>query len=100
MKTLDINAKTWFDKVNGNSYFSAVITIDYGTPEQKEIKLPFQYGYGSQYESEAKAVLTEHNYISPSYGQNLYTYCLENNIILRSNNIKNCRKKDLKHENN
>lgn len=96
MKTLDIKARTWFDKVNGNSYFTTVITIDYGTPQQKEIKLPFQYGYGSQYESEAKAVLTEHNYISCSYGQSLYSYCKENNIILRSDNRKNCLKRELK----
>jgi hypothetical protein len=47
MKTIDINAKEWFDKVNGNSYFSAVITIDFGMPTQKEYRLPFQYGSGT-----------------------------------------------------
>ena len=32
MKTLDINAREWFDKVNGNSYFSAQIVVDYDLP--------------------------------------------------------------------
>jgi hypothetical protein len=96
MKTLDIQALTWFDKVNGNSYFSALITLDYGTENEKTIKLPFQYGYGEQYEQETKAVLTEHNYISANYGQSLYSYCKDNGIILRSSNRKNCLKRELK----
>jgi hypothetical protein len=96
MKTLDIQAKTWFDKVNGNSYFSALITIDFGTKNEKQIKLPFQYGYGSQYEQETKAVLTEHNYISPKHHENLYNYCIANKIILRSNNQTGCLKRELK----
>lgn len=96
MKTLDITAREWFDKVNGNSYFSAEITTDYGTPEQKTYFLPFQYGYGNQYETEAKAILTEFNRISASNGQNLYTYCQENKIIYRTNKITGCKKRDLK----
>jgi len=37
--------KEWFDKVNGNSYFSVQIE-----DIEKDItyKLPFQYGYGDQ----------------------------------------------------
>jgi hypothetical protein len=92
MKTLHISAKTWFDKINGNSYFSAVITIDY----DKTINLPFQYGYGNQYLTEAKNVLTEHNYISPSYPDSLRTYCNKNGIVLTHWNKENCLKKELK----
>lgn len=91
MKTIHISAKTWFDKINGNSYFSAVITID----NDKTIKLPFQYGYGTQYLTEAKNILTEHNYISPSYPDSLQTYCNKNNIILTHWNKENCLKKEL-----
>jgi len=38
-------SKEWFDKINGNSYFSTQIE-----DIKKDIiyKLPFQYGYGSQ----------------------------------------------------
>ena len=49
MKTLDINAKEWFDKTNGNSYFSARVVIDYSLPTEQTILIPFQYGYGDHY---------------------------------------------------
>ena len=96
MKKLDINAKEWFDKVNGNSYYAGQIIIDYGMESQKRIVMPFDYGYGNYYEQEAKAILTEHNYISTGYGENLYTYCKNNGIIFRSNKEKNCKKAELK----
>ena len=53
IKTIDVIAKEWFDKVNGNSYFAGTITVNFGLPDQKEIKLPFQYGYGNLYEQQA-----------------------------------------------
>jgi len=62
--TLDINALNWFDKVNGNSYFSAQITINYGTPTANTIKLPFQYGYGDQYRYEAVSTLITLGYLN------------------------------------
>lgn len=86
MKTLDINAKTWFDKVNGNSYFSGRVVVDYGMETQKEFVMPFQYGYGSQYESEAFALLKREGVLAEGDSR----YCRENGIILRSNNEKNC----------
>lgn len=57
--------------------------------------MPFQYGYGSQYEQEAKAILTYANKISPQY-ETLYSYCKRENIILRSNIIRGCKKRELK----
>lgn len=95
MKTIDITAKEWFDKVNGNSYFSAVITIDFAMNTEKTFYLPFQYGYGNSYEQEAKSILTEFNLISTGYGQSLYSYCKENNIILRSNKLSKCKKREV-----
>lgn len=96
MKTLDIQAKEWFDKKNGNSYFAAVITLDYGTDKEKTFILPFQYGYGNQYEHEAKAVLTEHNQVSCGYGQSLSRYCQENNIEFNSSIQRDCKQRELK----
>ena len=101
IKTIDLIAKEWFDRINGNSYFSAQIVLNYGMKKEveyfqfseghnviqdaeKTINIPFQYGYGDQYESEAKAILTEHNYISADTFQGLPRYCRENNIIFRS----------------
>lgn len=95
MKTLDITAKEWFDKVNGNSYFSARITIDYGMESEQTICLPFQYGYDEQYIYSAhnelmKLDLVPNNTINP-----LWRYCKENNIILRNHKTTNCLKRDV-----
>jgi hypothetical protein len=100
MKTIDINAKEWFDKVNGNSYFSAVITLDYGTPEAKEYKLPFQYGYGEHYIDMANQFLMSENIIPFKRHENgshepLWQYCKDNNIILRTSKQENCKKREL-----
>jgi hypothetical protein len=59
LRSLFIEGREWFDKINGNSYFSARIWVDGG---QIAI-LPFQYGYGSQFEYEAQKKLLELGYI-------------------------------------
>lgn len=96
MKTIDITAKEWFDKVNGNSYFSAQITIDYSLPTQQTIYLPFQYGYGEQYTTEVFHTLKELNLIdSNTSGNSFWRYCQTNNIILRTNKIDKQLKRDV-----
>ena len=47
--------KEWRDKVNGNSYFSSVVEDLEGNIV---LKLPFQYGYGSQSEYEIEKLLS------------------------------------------
>ena len=96
IKTIDVNAKEWFDNVNGNSYFAGTITLNYGMKSEETFLMPFQYGYGSSYEQEAKATLTQFNKISGAWSQPLSMYCRENNIIYRSSIIENCKKKELK----
>ena len=49
IKTINVNCKEWFDKVNGNSYFDGTIIINCGRKDEKEINIPFQYGYGDHY---------------------------------------------------
>lgn len=95
IKTIDINAKEWFDKINGNSYFAGTITLDYGTETEETFLMPFQYGYGFSYEDEAKATLTQFNKISPDY-ETLNAYCKRVGIILRSNIERRCKKRELK----
>lgn len=97
IKTIDIKAKTWFDKVNGNSYFAALVTLNFGMSDEQEIKIPFSYGYGEQYISESLHVLQCMD-ILPTVPTiyHLSEYCRENNIILRNSNQKNCLKRDLK----
>lgn len=98
IKTIDLNARTWFDKVNGNSYFSVLIMLDFGLESEKEIYLPMQYGYGEQYEAEAVKELKREGYLSECKTW-LREYCNDNNIVLRVNHRKNCLKRELKREN-
>ena len=92
VKTIDIQAKEWFDKVNGNSYFASLITVNYGMPDTIEFKLPFQYGYDSAYLYQSIALLKRENIISVDNTADL----LEQGIILRSNIQRNCKQRDLK----
>ena len=56
-----ITAKEWFDKVNGNSYFSCRIE----STEDRDflIKVPFQHGYGDQARHVAITELKDHGLI-------------------------------------
>jgi hypothetical protein len=64
-RSLFIEAREWYDKINGNSYFSARLWVDGG---QVAI-LPFQYGYGDQFIYEAQKKLLELGYL-PQNGKN------------------------------
>lgn len=44
--------RRWFDKANDNSYFSCRVTIPLEERKRISFVIPFQYGYGSQPESE------------------------------------------------
>ena len=97
VKTIDIDAKEWFDRINGNSYFSATVTVNFGMKNAKSYKLLFQYGYGEQYIQAAKEVLTEQGLINPTSipFTPLWQYCRDNNIILRTHKQENCLKREL-----
>jgi hypothetical protein len=96
MKTLDINAREWFDKINGNSYFSARIVIDYGTPTQKILFLPFQYGYGDSYQWASFDHLKKIGEI----GENInHLWQLRDSGIILRTNKRDTLKRELKEEN-
>lgn len=46
----------WWDRINGNTYFSARIVIPTASGH-RWVAVPFQYGYGSQWEWECRHVL-------------------------------------------
>jgi hypothetical protein len=101
MKTIDIDAKEWFDKINGNSYFSGQIIIDYAMKTERRYDMPFQYGYGDHYVDVANQLLMEkkeipHNRYDNGMHHPLWMYCKENKIILRNHKQQNCLKKELK----
>jgi len=50
IKTIDINCKEWFDKVNGNSYFAGEVIVNSGKKNETTVLIPFQYGYGDLYQ--------------------------------------------------
>lgn len=92
IKTIDIHAKEWFDKVNGNSYFSARATINYGMQDEQTVYIPFEYGYGSFYEQKTKEVLVEMGLI-----ENVSFYDLrESGVIIRSYKESKCKKSEVK----
>jgi len=92
MKTIDINAKEWFDKVNGNSYFSARVTIDYGMENEQSFILPFQYGYGDAYVYEALNELKQKGLLNDVSLNSIR----DAGIIVRSNIQRGCLKRELK----
>lgn len=94
-KTIDINCLEWFDRINGNSYFAGNVTVNYGMADEFKFYLPFQYGYGNQYEHEAGTQLSKRGYLPCFEGYGLPRYCRENNIILRSSLIDKCKKREL-----
>lgn len=96
IKTIDVNAKEWFDKVNGNSYFSGSVTINYGMKSAKTFEMPFQYGYSDQYIHQAFTTLNDNKALTrTNWSSPLWRYCKENNIILRTNIQIGCKKKEI-----
>jgi len=97
IKTIDINAKEYFDKINGNSYFAAIVTINYKMKNEKTIKLQYQYGYGEHYKDITKQELIKQGYIKTNNEYiSLWKYCNENNIILRNFKQTKCLKREVK----
>lgn len=98
LKTIDLTAKEWFDKVNGNSYFSARLVLNYGMENQESFTLPFQYGYGSAYEQSASKILNEFfkNDIPDNYFPiSLYREFNDGTVIVRSSIHEGCKKRDV-----
>ena len=98
LKTIDINAKEWRDKINGNSYFSSDVTLNYGMDSQEIIKLPFQYGYGDHYVYQSLREIQKLFPRSKWFKENfLGKYQIEKQykIIIRNSIQTNCLKKEL-----
>jgi len=102
VKTIHISALGWYDKVNGNSYFAATVTVNAGFKSEKSIKLPFQYGYGDTYKEEAFRELAEQGILQnvrkyDSGGlESFWGYCDRNKITLTTVKHENCKKAELK----
>ena len=96
IKTIDVQAKEWFDKVNGNPYFSEVITINYGMANEKTIDVPMQFGYGDHYRDIAFRILEKQGYVKPENDRiPHWQYYRDNKIIVRHSKHDNCLKREL-----
>ena len=98
LKTIDINAKEWRDKINGNSYFSSDVILNYGMSNQETIKVPFQYGYGDHYVYQSLREIQKLFPKSKWCRKNLlgkYQIQNEYKIIIRNSIKTNCLKKEL-----
>ena len=97
IKTIDIKAFEWFDKVNGNSYFAGTITVNYAMETEKTFTMPYQYGYGTHFQCVAFKLLRKNGIIKDTDNRtSLWQYCENNGIILRTQKIENCKKSQLK----
>jgi hypothetical protein len=91
VKTIDVNAKEWFDRTNANSYFSAEVVTNYGQPDAQTFILPFQYGYENAYLHTALIELKKRGLIEVTSTADIR----EAGILLRHNIERNCKKRDL-----
>jgi hypothetical protein len=102
VKTIHISALEWFDKVNGNSYFAATVTINAGLKSEQELKLPFQYGYGDHYKDmafkaiEKAGIITDVQHYENGSSEGLWNYCRRKHIELTTRKHENCKKAELK----
>ena len=92
IKSIDILTKTWFDKINGNTYFAQRIIINSGRKNETVIYNPFQYGYSS------------FTYFGIKFVKEFFN--LKNDIEkggypikLRGTTIRGCKKRELIHIN-
>ena len=95
IKTIDIQAKEWFDKVNGNSYFSARVTINFGMKTENTVIVPFQYGYGDAYCHESFKTLKELKLIAIAGNPTYSAYIHQNKITMRAYIQRDCLKRDV-----
>ncbi len=57
--TITVVGRRWFERVNGNTYHSVEVYVNGALLE----RVPFQYGYGSQYEQTAMDILEKHKIV-------------------------------------
>lgn len=81
VKSIMVIGRTWFDKINGNTYCSSRVFIN----GELSFAVPWQYGYGNYYEQAAKEELNKRGIIklenySNGMTSSFYEYCEKNKI--------------------
>lgn len=98
IKTIDVITKTWFDKINGNTYFAQRIIVNRYKKNETVIINPFQYGYSS-FDHFAKKRVTEALNLKTDLNKSydLCGYSSKSNIRFNNEVITKCKKRDLLH---
>ena len=84
---IEIDAREWFDKTYGNSYFSAWVSF-----KGENYFLPFQYGYGSHVEDVALKTLSDKGLLPSEWRR--YTLASEYNVHIVFNKTE-CLKREM-----
>lgn len=96
IKTIDVLAKQWRDKVYGNSYFSARVVLDLDCKGNgRTFFLPYEYGYGEQYLYSSFDAIIKAGLLPAEACACPTRYCRENGIILRHGIQNGCTKRDV-----
>jgi hypothetical protein len=97
VETVTILGKRWFDRKNGNTYYTADILVN----GRHVHKLPYDYGYGDHYRDEAAKWLIQNGYIqgtkNPRTGSYppLWQLAQAQGIHVEASHVDVPRKKDL-----
>jgi hypothetical protein len=96
--SITVVGRLWFNRGQGNTYHSAEILVN-GRPVHK---IPYEYGYGNQYEESAAEWLEASGFMpgrkrSPNTGgrESLRLYCERHDVAYSSSSTDVSRKKDL-----
>ena len=94
---IKIQGKEWWDKANGNSYFSVRVSVwEKSLQDQpKEFSIPFRYGYGDSYLYEAQKALTASGFECGKGEMQITQWCRENEIPLSYDLERGCTKKEV-----
>ena len=96
LQTVDLQVKRWWDKVNGNSYFSARMILNYGMETEKTFFIPFQYGYGNFPEQKALELLKEKGYANSEH-YSMWKFTESEKVIYRFTDHGFTLQKEVKH---
>lgn len=94
---ITIIGRRWFDKINGNTYFSSVAVIN----GKQVAEIPYEHGYGNQYEDSMFNLLFKLGYCADreryNNGSNepFWVYCDRKGITKYVTHSDVSRKKDL-----
>lgn len=94
LKTVEIHAKEWFDKLNGNSYYSGKVFVNTGLKNAFSFTMQFDYGYGNYYIQKASELLRQHGITK----QDIRDFSLMSDLKIKvvSNKQEKCLKRDVK----